>query len=141
MRVRLAGVCSTDLQILKGYTAFEGVPSHDFVGEIHAGPRELMGRRVVGEINFACGTCEPGLRGMAWRCIARRVKLWAFLAQTGALPNTGRCLSPIFTLSRARSLMKKSSLLSRSPSRLKSWNKYMSNPEHKPLSLAMGSWV
>ena len=65
VRVRLAGVCSTDLQILKGYMAFEGVPGHEFVGEVHAGPSELMGKRVVGEINFACGRCEQCLRGMA----------------------------------------------------------------------------
>ena len=73
VRVRLAGVCSTDLQILKGYMAFEGVPGHEFVGEIHAGPSELMGKRVVGEINFACGKCELCLRGMARHCPTRQV--------------------------------------------------------------------
>ena len=73
VRVRLAGVCSTDLQILQGYMAFEGVPGHEFVGEIHAGPSELMGKRVVGEINFACGKCEPCLRGMARHCPTRQV--------------------------------------------------------------------
>jgi len=73
VRVCLAGVCSTDLQILKGYMAFEGVPGHEFVGEVHAGPSELMGKRVVGEINFACGRCEPCLRGMARHCPTRQV--------------------------------------------------------------------
>lgn len=52
VRVRLAGVCSTDLQILKGYMAFQGVPGHEFVGEVHEGPAEWLGKRVVAEINY-----------------------------------------------------------------------------------------
>ena len=57
VRVHLAGICSTDLQILKGYMGFVGVPGHEFVGEVAHGPDGLAGRRVVGEINFSCGTC------------------------------------------------------------------------------------
>jgi threonine dehydrogenase-like Zn-dependent dehydrogenase len=64
VRVHLAGICSTDLQILKGYMGFHGVPGHEFVGEVHEGPAELVGKRVVGEINFACGTCEMCRRGL-----------------------------------------------------------------------------
>ena len=58
IKVHLAGICSTDLQIFKGYMNFHGVPGHEFVGSVVEGPRELMHKRVVGEINFACGRCE-----------------------------------------------------------------------------------
>lgn len=58
VRVRLAGICSTDLQIFKSYMGFQGVPGHEFVGEVKEGPVELVGKRVVGEINFACGRCD-----------------------------------------------------------------------------------
>src|SRR6185503_19062051 len=54
VKVHLAGICSTDLQIFKGYMGFKGVPGHEFVGSVSEGPRDLVGRRVVGEINFGC---------------------------------------------------------------------------------------
>lgn len=56
VRVRRAGVCETDLQILKGYHGFRGVLGHEFVGTALAGAFE--GRRVVGEINCSCWTCD-----------------------------------------------------------------------------------
>ena len=65
IRVRLAGICSTDLQIFKGYMGFQGVPGHEFVGEVKEGPSELVGKRVVGEINFACGPFSPALAAIA----------------------------------------------------------------------------
>ena len=55
VRVRLAGICATDLALQRGYMGFGGVPGHEFVGEALAGP--LAGQRVVGEINAGCGTC------------------------------------------------------------------------------------
>lgn len=73
VRVRLAGVCSTDLQILKGYMAFRGVPGHEFVGEVHEGPADWMGQRVAAEINFGCGRCDACLRGMKRHCPTRQV--------------------------------------------------------------------
>ena len=73
VRVRLAGVCSTDLQILKGYMDFRGVPGHEFVGEVHEGPPEWMGKRVVAEINFGCGRCDVCRRGMQRHCPTRQV--------------------------------------------------------------------
>ena len=73
VRVRFAGICSTDLQILKGYMGFLGVPGHEFVGEVHEGPSELAGRRVVGEINFACGRCEFCARELGRHCLERKV--------------------------------------------------------------------
>ncbi len=73
VRVRFAGICSTDLQILQGYMNFRGVPGHEFVGDVSEGPAELLGKRVVGEINFACGVCEACQRGVGRHCPTRRV--------------------------------------------------------------------
>ncbi len=73
VRVRLAGICSTDLQIFKGYMGFRGVPGHEFVGEAVEGPPAFMGKRVVGEINFACGRCEFCRRGLGRHCAKRQV--------------------------------------------------------------------
>jgi len=73
VRVRLAGVCSTDLQITKGYMAYTGVMGHEFMGEVVEGPPELSGRRVTGEINFACGRCALCGRGLGRHCPERTV--------------------------------------------------------------------
>jgi threonine dehydrogenase-like Zn-dependent dehydrogenase len=73
VRVRLAGICSTDLQIFKGYMGFRGVPGHEFVGEVADGPSELIGKRLVGEINFACGRCELCNQGLGRHCCQRKV--------------------------------------------------------------------
>ncbi len=59
IRVLLAGVCNTDLEILKGYMDFHGVPGHEFVGIVEkASNASLLGQRVVGEINCVCGHCR-----------------------------------------------------------------------------------
>jgi threonine dehydrogenase-like Zn-dependent dehydrogenase len=73
VRVRLAGICSTDLQIFQGYMGFQGVPGHEFVGEVQEGPSHLTGKRVVGEINFACGRCATCKRGLRRHCPQRQV--------------------------------------------------------------------
>jgi threonine dehydrogenase-like Zn-dependent dehydrogenase len=73
VKVHLAGICSTDLQILKGYMGFVGVPGHEFVGSVSEGPQELIGKRVVGEINFGCGDCESCRRDLSRHCPNRRV--------------------------------------------------------------------
>jgi len=73
VRVRLAGMCATDLQILQGYMGFHGIPGHEFVGEVSAGPAELVGTRVVAEINFACGHCPVCIQGLGRHCPTRRV--------------------------------------------------------------------
>jgi alcohol dehydrogenase len=59
IRVSVAGVCNTDLELVKGYMQFRGVPGHEFVGVVERAPgaEAWEGRRVVGEINAACGTC------------------------------------------------------------------------------------
>jgi len=73
VRVHLAGICATDLQIFQGYMGFQGVPGHEFVGEVRAGPAALLGQRVVGEINFACGRCPVCAQGLGRHCPTRRV--------------------------------------------------------------------
>jgi threonine dehydrogenase-like Zn-dependent dehydrogenase len=73
VKVRLAGICSTDLQILKGYMDFRGVPGHEFVGSVNEGPEEWLGKRVVGEINFGCGVCEFCARDLSRHCPSRTV--------------------------------------------------------------------
>lgn len=74
IRVRLAGICSTDLQITRGYMNFQGILGHEFVGEVAQSPQpSLVGRRVVGEINLTCGRCDLCLSGLANHCRNRQV--------------------------------------------------------------------
>jgi threonine dehydrogenase-like Zn-dependent dehydrogenase len=73
VKVRLAGICSTDLQIFKGYMNFRGVPGHEFVGTVVEGPTEFVNKQVVGEINFACGQCEFCRRSLGRHCPSRSV--------------------------------------------------------------------
>ncbi|MDX1501464.1 MAG: alcohol dehydrogenase catalytic domain-containing protein [Thermoanaerobaculia bacterium] len=75
VRVTLAGICNTDLELVRGYYPFTGVPGHEFVGVVDAGPPELLGRRVVGEINArppGCG-CEACRAGRTTHCERRTV--------------------------------------------------------------------
>ena len=71
VRVRRAGVCETDLQLIKGYMGFHGVLGHEFVGVAESGP--LKGRRVVSEINCNCGTCTTCGAGRPSHCPDRTV--------------------------------------------------------------------
>jgi threonine dehydrogenase-like Zn-dependent dehydrogenase len=71
VRVLLAGVCRTDLEIIKGYMGFTGVLGHEFVGEALEGRH--AGRRVVGAINCPCGACDLCRRGLATHCRRRTV--------------------------------------------------------------------
>ena len=73
IKVQLAGVCSTDLQIFNGYMGFKGVPGHEFVGSVVEGPSEFVGKRVVGEINFGCGQCDACRRDLSRHCPNRSV--------------------------------------------------------------------
>ena len=73
IKLRLAGICSTDLELMQGYKGFRGLLGHEFVGDVVAGPPEWMGRRVVGEINIGCGTCDMCLKGVVSHCRVRRV--------------------------------------------------------------------
>jgi threonine dehydrogenase-like Zn-dependent dehydrogenase len=74
IRLLQAGICNTDLELQRGYYGFSGVPGHEFVGEvIEADTKELIGKRVVGEINLACGHCSWCRRGLGRHCPARSV--------------------------------------------------------------------
>jgi len=74
VKVRQAGICTTDLEIVKGYMNFRGVLGHEFVGEVVSGPdKKLVGERVVGEINFPCGRCDLCLAGLSNHCRNRSV--------------------------------------------------------------------
>jgi threonine dehydrogenase-like Zn-dependent dehydrogenase len=86
VRVRLAGICNTDVEILRGYHAFRGTPGHEFVGEVAdvsgvsgSLEKKWLGRRVVGEINVSCSAygyrsvCVFCRRGQRTHCARRTV--------------------------------------------------------------------
>jgi len=73
-----AGICSTDLELQRGYYGFSGTPGHEFVGEVVSvsgtdDASKWIGKRVVGEINLACGHCEWCRRGLGRHCPTRTV--------------------------------------------------------------------
>ncbi len=74
IRLITGGICNTDLELVRGYYGFRGTPGHEFVGQVvESDNPALQGRRVVGEINLACGNCEWCLRGLGRHCPHRRV--------------------------------------------------------------------
>lgn len=86
VRVRLTGICNTDIEILRGYHDFRGTPGHEFVGEVAelngvsgAVRKKWLGRRVTGEINVSCSAygyrpvCEFCRRGLRTHCARRTV--------------------------------------------------------------------
>lgn len=76
IRVRTAGICGTDLELLRGYAGFSGVPGHEFAGIVEEAPpadAALVGRRVVGEINVGCGSCRFCRLGVREHCETRSV--------------------------------------------------------------------
>jgi alcohol dehydrogenase len=95
VRVRMAGICNTDLEILRGYHNFHGTAGHEFVGEVQdvkgvsaSTKRRWLGKRVAGEINIACHAlgfdpvCRYCKRGLARHC--ERRKVLGIVAQDGA---------------------------------------------------------
>jgi threonine dehydrogenase-like Zn-dependent dehydrogenase len=74
VRVLCAGICSTDIEITKGYMSFRGILGHEFVGEVERGSdKSLLRKRVVGEINTGCGTCSVCRGGVENHCPERTV--------------------------------------------------------------------
>lgn len=73
IQVRLAGICATDIEIVRGYAGFEGVLGHEFVGRVVGGSSKLGGKRVVGEINCVCGRCDMCATGLSFHCRRRTV--------------------------------------------------------------------
>ena len=74
VRVLRAGICATDLELIKGYMGFTGVLGHEWVGVVEeADDPAWVGQRVVGEINVSCGTCATCTRGRPSHCPTRTV--------------------------------------------------------------------
>jgi len=74
IRMKMAGICNTDLEIARGYMGYSGILGHEFVGVVEeTGTSALVGKRVVGEINIRCGNCEFCNSGMPTHCPARTV--------------------------------------------------------------------
>lgn len=89
--LRLGGLCGTDLELARGYKGYRGTLGHELVADVVRCPSapQWEGKRVVGEINLACGTCERCVAGLRSHCAARRV--------LGILEHPG-CLAERFTL-------------------------------------------
>src|SRR5215207_5975597 len=74
VKIRKAGICSTDLELVKGYYPYTGILGHEFVGEVvDADDPSWIGERVVGEINVVCNQCEQCLNGRSTHCEHRTV--------------------------------------------------------------------
>jgi threonine dehydrogenase-like Zn-dependent dehydrogenase len=74
IRLLQGGICNTDLELQRGYYNFRGTPGHEFVGEVVAADsRDLIGERVVGEINLACRACQWCAQGLGRHCPRRTV--------------------------------------------------------------------
>src|ERR1051325_11102502 len=74
IKIRKAGICSTDLELVKGYYPYTGILGHEFVGEVvEAHDASWIGQRVVGEINVVCNQCEQCLHGRPTHCEHRTV--------------------------------------------------------------------
>ena len=73
VRMRCAGICNTDLEIVRGYMGFQGVLGHELYGEVVEGPDAWKGKRVAAEINFSCGECVECRTGLARHCPTRKV--------------------------------------------------------------------
>ena len=74
VKVSMAGICGTDLEILQGYMSYEGVLGHEFVGVVvESQNKDLIGKRVVGEINVGCEKCDSCKKGMQRHCPNRSV--------------------------------------------------------------------
>ena len=93
IKTLMAGICNTDYEITKGYMGYIGVLGHEFVGVVVAAgdkaPKDLIGKRVVGEINCACGDCSWCHRGLERHCPNR--------STLGIYKKDG-CFSEYFTL-------------------------------------------
>ena len=77
IKIRKGGICSTDLELVKGYYPYTGILGHEFVGDVVEVDGEdrasWIGQRVVGEINVVCNQCEQCLNGRPTHCENRTV--------------------------------------------------------------------
>jgi 2-desacetyl-2-hydroxyethyl bacteriochlorophyllide A dehydrogenase len=98
LRMRLAGICDTDLQLARGYMSFRGVLGHEFVGQVvEADDVSWIGRRAVADINAGCGRCQECRENAGHHCSTRTVL--GILGRDGALAEElvvpERCLVPV----------------------------------------------
>ena len=96
IKTSMVGICNTDYEITKGYMGFHGILGHEFVGIVVDGDKDLIGKRVVGEINLACNTCSYCAQGLQRHCPNR---------QTLGIFNKDGCFSEYFTLPRENVLL------------------------------------
>lgn len=74
IKVLYAAICNTDKEIVKGYKSFTGILGHEFVGEVEeSDDKNLIGKRVVGEINIGCGECDFCKKGFQNHCRSRKI--------------------------------------------------------------------
>ncbi len=73
IKVLRAGICNTDLELLRGYYPYTGILGHEFVGVVESGAPNLVNKRVVGEINAACGKCHFCMTNQPTHCEQRTV--------------------------------------------------------------------
>jgi threonine dehydrogenase-like Zn-dependent dehydrogenase len=72
LKIRRAGICNTDLELIAGMYGFSGILGHEFVAEVVEGAPEWIGRRVCGEINVGCGQCDFCQKGIVSQCRDRQ---------------------------------------------------------------------
>ena len=72
IKILTAGICNTDIELTKCYYPYTGVLGHEFVGVVETGPVDLIGQRVVGDINIACGHCQHCSVGLKNHCANRK---------------------------------------------------------------------
>jgi threonine dehydrogenase-like Zn-dependent dehydrogenase len=68
LKIRKAGICNTDMELVRGYKGFHGILGHEFVADVVEGDSQWHGKRVVGEINIACDECDFCQRGIPSQC-------------------------------------------------------------------------
>ena len=68
LKIRCAGICNTDLELMEGMYGFSGTLGHEFVAEVVEGQPDLIGKRVVGEISVVCGDCDFCHQGVPSQC-------------------------------------------------------------------------
>ncbi len=77
IRLSLAGICATDLELVKGYAGFSGIIGHEFVGVVEAVAQtqdaHWLNRRVVGSINIGCHACDACMNAGPEHCQQRKV--------------------------------------------------------------------
>ena len=139
VQVLAAGICRTDLEIVKGYMEFEGVLGHEFVGVVAAcDEARWLGKRVVEEINCGCGKCLSDARQARivrgdWSAIVRSGPCWESRDGTVRSRKPLCFRSGIFTLFPMPSRMKRRSSWSR-------WRPVWRSRSRCPFDRRIGFW-